>query len=262
MACTDKMWDLLKEFSLGNLKGDDLELILSHIETCTSCSDDLDVLASLTTVAARKGESLLEMEWEETRKKTTGSFFQDFLRKLRILYTPVPLPVKVLVPVAATVIVFIALGTFSYRQSEFGSMADLSPAPYVYSSLRIGSAEREELFESAMRDYLEGDYDEASRALSLLVDDQEYDEKIGFYLGVSLLLSGEMDEAVLHFQRTSGSDNTQLRHKSLWYLAQAHLHKGDLAGARSRLESLAEEEGEMSERAREQLVQIMEVERE
>lgn len=262
MACSEHMWDLLKRLSTGSLKGEELEFALSHIEECNACSEDLEVFASLTSAIAHRRESLLEIEQEDSQKLVAASPLQKIKRRLEFLYTPVPLPAKVLVPVAALVVVFLTYTTFSHRYGDYAELADLSPAVYVPSALRGGEDEREILFGAAMEEYLKGNYEEAAKVLSKIVDDQNYDEKAGFYLGVCLLLSGEREKAVFHLQRTADSKHSNIRQKSLWYLAQADILMGELGSARSRLEEIVGEGGKMAPRAREQLQKIAQVQEE
>jgi len=260
MACSKDMGDLLKDFSLGHLKGVELDRILAHIEDCSACSDDLELLASVTTLAAERGETLLEPEMEKTLGKVAGSVFKGFMSMLRGLVAPIPIPARVLVPVAAAVFVFFAYGPLSHRDGSYHSLADLTPAPYYQVSLRGSSSEEDLLFTGAMEDYLEGDYESASRVLLHLVNTRDYSEITLFYCGVSLLLEGDAEEAAPHLERTAGSSNTKIRQASVWYLAQADLLKGDGEGAKVRLESLVIEGGEHGRKAKDQLAGLIESE--
>jgi len=197
------------------------------------------------------------MESIEAREKATGSRVRGFFRKLNVLFTPVPFPAKVLAPVAVVVVLFLTFSTYVNRYGGYNSIADLTPTPYAYSALRSGGNEKEERFARAMEKYLAEDYAGASKALTLLSsDEQEYDERIGFYLGVSLLLAGDVEDAVFQLQKTAGSPNHTISHKSRWYLAQAALLEKDPDTARSLLEAVAGEEGYYSQRARDQLEEI------
>jgi len=258
MACSQNMWDQLKDFSLGHLNGPDLDRVLAHIEECSSCSDDVELLARMTTLAAERGETLLEMKVEIDRGRSRYALLAGLLGRMKRFLSPIPFPARVLVPVGAAVILFFAYGTLSHRSGGYGSLADLTPAPYYQASLRGSAPEGEALFTKAMGDYLEGDYEGASGTLLRLAHGRDCDEKVVFYLGVSLLLAGETDDAVLHLERTAGSSNAAMRQASVWYLTQADLLEGNLEAARTRLELLSGEEGEFSQRAGEQLAKLRE----
>jgi hypothetical protein len=254
------MWDQLKELSVGNLGGEELDSVLAHIEGCPSCSEDLDVLASLATFAAERGEDLFAEEERVKSEWETDSVIREFLRKLKSLFAPFPLPVRVLVPVATAVILLFAYNTLTHRSDVYRSFVDLTPAPYYQVSLRGDVGETETLFRSAMEYYLDGDYANASSALGSLIENVGHDETIIFYYGISSLLSGDVAEAVQQLKKTADSENVGLRQKSIYYLAQAHLLEGDREAAEVSLQSLAGEESEYGKKADEQLRTIVGVE--
>jgi hypothetical protein len=249
------MGDLVKRFALGDLSGGELDGVLSHIETCALCSKDLEVLAGVASLARERPQAFLDAGPGEVLEKDRIPFFANIARQLRALLMPLPLPAKVLAPVAALLLIFVAYGSFDHPQGRYRPLADLSPAPYFPTTLR-GGGESEDRFSRAMEDYRKGEYGEASRTLARFIEEVGYDEKAGLYLGVSTLLSGQVSDAIPHLARASLSTNTQIRQKSLWYLAQAFLLTEDPIAAQHALEEVVREGGDLSEKARAQLAKL------
>lgn len=255
MACSKQMGDLVKRFSLGELMGSEIDGVLSHIETCAMCSQDLDVLAGVATLARENPAAFPEVETSKTRARGRVPLFGNILRRLGELLGPLPLPAKVLAPVAAALFILLMSGPFDHTQDRYRSLADLAPSPYYPTALR-GQGEADDLFARAMDEYREGDYKGASRTLGRLLEEEGYNEKADLYLGISLLLSDEAPRAVPHLERAAASTSPQIREKALWYLAQASFLDEDPRAARDALEKVVREGGDLSEKARAQITKL------
>jgi hypothetical protein len=250
------MDDLVRKLALGELAGSELDRVLSHIENCKACSEELDVLASLASLARERPEAFLGTRSVAENREARTPLLARLAAKLGEFLAPLPRSAGILAPVAAVLLVIFAYSSFDRMQGFYGPLADLAPSPYLPGNLR-GEGDGE-LFEAAMEDYRRGAYAEASEKLSSLLGGGEYDEKTGLYLGISLLLSEKANEAVPHLERASASANPQVRQKSFWYLAQASLIMEDPLAARNALEKVVVEGGGLSDRARAQLRAIEE----
>jgi tetratricopeptide (TPR) repeat protein len=77
-----------------------------------------------------------------------------------------------------------------------------------------------------------------------------------FYLGLSHLALGHDRQAALALEQVLRLGDDDLSAPAAWYLALAHLRRGDLGPARSRLEHIATTEGFYRDKARTLLAEV------
>jgi hypothetical protein len=107
----------------------------------------------------------------------------------------------------------------------------------------------------AMEPYVAGDFAGAATRLNRRLRAGPNDDRTLVFLGVSLLLAGEPDEAVEPLRRVAEGRGT-LSGDASWYLAVACLKTGDEACAVARLNDWAAQAGDRGERARRLLQEI------
>jgi hypothetical protein len=257
-ACTDpSVGELVAAYEMGLLESDDRASFERHLEMCEECQDRLfemaPVAATLTSHAAAVGAKLSPVEESAPRAEAAiaetrgSSFWAQITDRVRDLVWRLTRP-RVLVPVGATVAVALVISIFLQpTPSRFSDLAQVEPVPYVQLSTRdAASSEAERLFGEGMAAYADARYEEAARLLGQCTEAAEMGEGWGqidqarFYLGLSLLLSGDASRAVPHLEEASHSRIRPVADRSRWYLAQAALLQEDPTTALRHLQALAD----------------------
>ncbi|MCA1763861.1 MAG: hypothetical protein LC664_12840 [Flavobacteriales bacterium] len=121
--------------------------------------------------------------------------------------------------------------------------------PNVVAPLeRSQSSESPELVVRAFSEYDNEAYGEAHLSFRELYKEDGSEFAI-FYSGVSLMAMGEYDKAIGEFKRQSEWENTEFDAASKWYLALAHLKKGEREMALGYLEELKNSDHRLSREA-------------
>lgn len=257
-SCTDSAkGDLVAAYEMGLLESDNRASFEEHLEMCEACQEKLfemaPVAATLTSHAgaigarlpvAEKGELHAEVTVTEPRLR---SFWGQITERFQDLVERLARP-RVLVPVGATVAIAVVLSLFLQPTTPGGfyELAQVEPVPYVQLSTRdAASSEAERLFREGMGAYADARYDTAAGLLGQCTEEankvEGWDQidQARFYLGLSLLLSGDVSRAVPHLEVSSQSPIRPLADRSGWYLAQAALLQEDPATAVEHLQALA-----------------------
>lgn len=131
------------------------------------------------------------------------------------------------------------------------SRHEISPDP---AGARPGSVRSSEegrgLFTSAMRAYVDRNYDEAVVLLQRFLKTEPSAADANFYLGVTLLLQGRPDQAFAPLKTAAGNAHTRWTQPAHFYLAKAYLQTRDLASAETELTAAAAMTGNLTASAR------------
>ncbi len=257
-CCSPDLGELLAAYELGLLPAEDRLRFEEHLAGCSACLEELYEMSPVATalssepgrIAARLAEAGVEPGADPAPSPWRG---------LRILGSP-----RFYVPALAAAAILLALlmPFGSDDTPEFGKLAMLEALPYVPIDTRpVGHSEAELRFTEGMTNYIAGRYGQAAgqlnEALRLAESPREVDwDGIGqarLYLGVSLLLADRPDQARHALEPLTTSPIRILRERARWYLAQAHLLRGDPEGALVPLAALADSSIAYAERARAQL---------
>jgi TolA-binding protein len=135
------------------------------------------------------------------------------------------------------------------RREVLGPLAIVLPPRYVPLTVR-GSAPAGS-FDAAMAHYVAGRYAEAAAALRTLAAAGSDDPGVQFFLGVSELATGQVDEGRQALARVVDADVQPYADEAHFYLGKAAIAAGDVAAARRELGiALAKESGPEGEAAR------------
>lgn len=203
-----------------------------HLLDCSACLEELETLQAL------------QLELEAARGAIESAAPETPQRPIRMW--AMGLAAATMLAVAAALL----LGPLStpdrtrIATAELAELADLRPAPYTPVRLRGSENESAERFRIAMEHYQAGDYEVAAVGLRKAADLDPQAPKIDFYLGVSLLLTGNTNGAIENLGRTVAAGDTLYLEWAHLYLAKAHLLSGDLEAARAELEKTHEMKGE------------------
>jgi TolA-binding protein len=111
-------------------------------------------------------------------------------------------------------------------------------------------------FRAAMSLYDQQDYAGAARALRALGPNGAASEAARFYLGISLLLSGDRIAGIQELRALAESGDGAYLDRARFYLAKGLLAEHDLKRAEEQLEKLAAQHGELAKQAAALLAQI------
>jgi tetratricopeptide (TPR) repeat protein len=214
----------LLEYLDGELDEAGTEAVLTHLETCQTCRERLQVMAAL-----RAG-----YEAEPERR----GYPRVWLMAAGILAA--------------------LLGPLLYFQLRSPTPIDLAElatsTPYSHFPLvtRSGDdAQHTETRRRAFAAYDRGDYRAAELEFSQLPGDAE----TLFYSGVTTYFLGKHAEAVAAFSKAVELDR-RWKAPALWYRAAAHLRTGERDAARRDLQELLNSENEFQNRARQLLERL------
>ncbi len=260
--------DLLAAYELNILNQDQRQVFESHLPHCPDCLEEIYAHAPAVTALLREPGLYAEAAGRrQTGQPRTGPSFWG--RLARAFGRP---PARVLVPLAMAALlvwgIFLPHGIpFRSTPSPFPGMALTDAPAYSIIAVRAGSgADWQPHWEEGMQHYVAQDYAAAvtslRRAIPLLEQaaaanrlQRRHLDNARFYLGASLMLTGDTDAATAALEAAAGSHLPPLRQKSLWYLAQAHLLQDDPDGALAVLDQL-QDSPLYSDRVRDQVAAI------
>jgi tetratricopeptide (TPR) repeat protein len=219
---------------------DGLESALTRAEGDPHASEELDFLADLVA-AAELERARLARPLEETPEPP------------RYLVRPW------ILAAAASVLFVLALGAWFFTKGERRSplsAAASAPPPFVAAELRDPDAASNEGFARAMEPYVRADWTAAKQALEAWLREQPEHGPAHFYLAATLEQLGELDSASEHYQTATRAPDALLSEHARFRLALLLVRRGELARARTELETLQAGGGELALNARELLDEL------
>lgn len=129
------------------------------------------------------------------------------------------------------------------------TLARVEPPPYVSLAVRGGDREPTS-FGRAMEHYVRGSYVAAAAGLRAATREEPASLEARFYFGVSELLAGHPEAAIVELGRVSAGGDDVYADAARFYLAKAHLTRRDVGAARAELQRLARGDGAHSQEAR------------
>lgn len=128
--------------------------------------------------------------------------------------------------------------------------------PYTPAVLRGALDEAARRFQEAMRLYVRKDYEGAKAGLREAAGLDRERPDIAFFLGICALLTDEPVAAIAELRRTVALGESPYLEEAHFYLAKAHVRRGELAAAASQLEATVRLRGEREQEAREMLQEL------
>jgi tetratricopeptide (TPR) repeat protein len=136
------------------------------------------------------------------------------------------------------------------------TLASIKPPLYVPPALRGAQDEAAERFRRGMTLYQEGRYDAAIPDLRAAADQDPEKAGIRFFLGICLLLTGQTEAGIGELQATISLGESVYLEEAHFYLAKAHLGKGDLGRAKEEFNWVLEKGDNLKEEAAQILAQL------
>jgi tetratricopeptide (TPR) repeat protein len=199
MKCDDL---LLLEFLRCELSEERETAVWRHLETCRECSGRIKIIAAL--------EALYK---DKPSRRKTGRYWL--------------LAAAVLLSLTAPLLMLTHTGRrLAGIPADPAAMATSEAHPYFPLRTR-SSADQAREKDEAFQAYLSGDLERAAHLLALL----EPSPEIRFYLGVTQYLLGKSDPAISNLTEAACQPASEWRDPGIWYLANAHLKKGEIEQA-------------------------------
>jgi len=212
LTCEDVERDALVERSLaGRLTGADRDAFEAHYLTCERCQTELQLGTAVRMALRSSPAALRPRAW--ARWAGIGGL------------------------AAATLVATVLWRAQSGVPPELLSLGAVIQAPvYLGVPLRSTSAaDGGRAFDEAMRDYQAERFDDAARRLQQVVRDDANHAPAGFFLGASLLMIGDDDEAAAAFARVIALGDTPYQPEAHFYRAKALLRLGQADAALTEL---------------------------
>jgi len=135
-------------------------------------------------------------------------------------------------------------------------LARVEAPAYEPRTLRGPSDEAMQRFERGMDRYRTADYAGAARDLRAAHGLDPEAAHIGFFLGISYLMSGQDQAAIDRLRATIALGDSPYREDARFYLAKAFLRRGDLKAAQTQLKAVVKLRGSRSLEAQNMLREI------
>jgi tetratricopeptide (TPR) repeat protein len=139
---------------------------------------------------------------------------------------------------------------------SLGVLARVEPPVYFPAALRAPSGAAAERFRAGMARYVEGRYAAAIPDLRAATILGPRVAQYAFFLAICELLTDQVDSAITGLQQTFALGDSPYVEEAHFYLAKAHLRRGDIPAARLELQRTTERRGRLEESARSLLVQL------
>ncbi len=218
-------------------------VIESHLESCVDCQQLLQAV-----------ETLDEMEPEVAKqKKLEHTSFKEFLHQIKNLLFRKPVISSAVAVAVMALIIFLIVKPEPHR---YGSLVQISPAPYAATELR-GEQNREsfEKFQQGMKVYRNNNFTAAEQPLREAADSQTDNPQFQFYCGLTLLLNQKYEAGLDHLEQKVIRQSVY-HAPSLWYISQAYLKLEEPETAITYLKELSETDSQYSVKATELLNKI------
>jgi tetratricopeptide (TPR) repeat protein len=202
--------DLPARYLAGDLGDAEREAYEEHYFGCDACFGELEILRTTQAVLADEAPS------GRGRKRVS------VLRWL---------------PIAAALAAGTTLAVWwSAPRSELTQLARFEPPRYDPPRVRSGSDPNGATFDRAMSRYRAGDFAGAIPEIEEHLRRNRDDVRAAFFLGVSLLATGQSDPAIRQFQSVVATRDPAYEEVAFYLMAKAHIKRGDVPAALAALD--------------------------
>jgi tetratricopeptide (TPR) repeat protein len=130
----------------------------------------------------------------------------------------------------------VAVLAVAWPRDAVRALGRVDPAPgFRGLAVRADAADAANLADRGMAAYVDGDYAAAARWLAEAATAEDATPSVRFFLGISLLMRGEVEAAVGALERATVPEENPYAPEARLYLAKARLRMGDGHGALAHL---------------------------
>lgn len=243
MACTPQRSERIAELVGRRLDAAATSELLEHVESCSECSRELDLVADLLHAPALQAvpAAATPRRFALRRVLAAGGL-------------------------AAAVLLFLFLPTREEGSTEgCQRLARLAPPHVAEVLLRgesggdVSGSQAAARFSEAMQGFASGDYASAIPMLEGCTREQPSNALAFFYLGLARLQLGDREQDALALEALRKAQDLGeglLAEQALWYRANAHLARGEGEAARLLLLEVIERDGDFEPNARTLLAEL------
>ena len=261
--------DIAVAYLRGQLSEGEREAFEQHYFQCAECFERLQVVRELGGLLRQEGAAVPRPAAVPSRPRpapavgwlawAAGAAFVAVgaamvMRNVRPLDPGAPVPTAVASPSAAGPSVPPTTPSLVPERPPLDVLARVEPPPYAPLVVR-GGEPADEAFARAMERYVRGDDAGAAAGLRAAVKDDPESAEAQFYLGVCELLAGRPERAIGPLGRAAAGD-PGFADAAQYYIAKAHLARGDVAAARKAFRIVAAGDGDHKEQAAQLLEQL------
>jgi TolA-binding protein len=214
----------------------------AHFIDCERCQREIELAAALKVAMKAPGAS------------TTLGRDAAFTARAEIATPAAPRRWRAAGAVAAAAVLVIAVALVKRPRAptDVPAWGTVSQAPiYLGVPVRDGTAAASDsLFEVAMQSYSAERFADAARALREAIAGGATHPPAHFFLGASLLMSGQPRDATTAFDAVLAAGDSPYRVEAYYYRAKCLLQLGDRERAIADLAAAAAERGEAADQAR------------
>jgi len=241
--------EIIEKYLTGRLEGAEKKEFEDHWFGCPECQQKLQVSRMVQEKLWEKGDKILSQAEKPAR-----------IRVGRRVWAYSAAAAVLIISVAALWWQFGRPGRpqagAKGTPSSLLMLARIEPPLYIPPALRGAQDEAAERFRTGMKFYQEGRYGEAVADLQAAADLNPERAGIRFFLGICHLLSGQTDAGIGELKGTIGLGDSAYLEEAHFYLAKAHLGKGDLGRAKDELNWVLQRSGSLKEDAAKILAQL------
>lgn len=226
---TEEELEIIEQFLSGQLAGHDLNLFENRMEKEADWKEKVEWV-ELTKIGIN--EASLSAELKSQKVNADNAIVKNFAGNRFLL-------LKVIAGLAAVslaiLITFWSLGVFkSGHEKLFASY--YQPDSGLITSMGVSDSYE---FEVAMIDYKSEKYKEAIDKWMPLLQDNENNDTLQYFLGNSYLAMGQTDKAIESFKRVLEKANGTFRDDAHWYLGLALIKENRISEAIEEIEMSA-----------------------
>lgn len=201
---------------------------------------DIDASAVLDVdgnVLSEEALSLATAEYKDILIHIEGAALKSRLEELQVPSSaPEKSGYKLWYAVAAAVLILVIAGGIWQSMNRAPEFEDYFSH---FNQLLSFRGDGQSLSARGIEAYSRRNYEEAFELLGSL-DNSEISDELSFYLAVSALGSGHVEEAIAVFERLGTAKNNKYYQQTRWYLALAYWQNGQVDEAIKALESIKE----------------------
>jgi TolA-binding protein len=228
----EEFWSEIERYLQKRMSPEERMAFENEINTHPERRAELALHSSMHTILGNPAEQTYRATLQQTSRQWHEK--NPDAKRLRIL------TVKTILAIAAILLVIILVNTWYSREDSHDVFAQhFEPYTMILTERAIGdTAMTARLLSQAIAHYNSGRYEIAANTFTQLRHAGMDEVTIQFYEGVSLLGSGDHEEATQHFQDLLEKPDHLLKEQSRWYLGLALWQGGNTEEARKVFQSI------------------------
>jgi tetratricopeptide (TPR) repeat protein len=229
--------DVIEQYLLGRLTDADREAFEAHVFECDRCLGALETTRALREELSRQRAAILtepagsRPAWPWMLAAAAALLAAAVGSRAWLLRSGPAEEPRAVVSGAPPPVARAPMAPAESIQA----LAAIDPPRYVPFAVRGADDERSRRFESAMRNYVAGDYRRASIGLRRMLADDPSDVEANFFLGIALLMTDDVDGAIQRLRQTVAQGASPFQQTASFDLSKALMRKGDLDAAEQEL---------------------------